>query len=183
MRTGRTAPTDDGRATASARLERTTARQGDIASAADGLNQQIIRMLEEDGRRPFAEIAAALDVSEGTIRNRVNALRQAGRMRIVAIVDPAEAEYQTDAMLGLKVASAATPTAVAERLGPLPEVVYILWVSGRYDLLVEVVGDERDHLVAFLERHIHGQPDIVGVESMVGLKNFKNQFLLKRNWP
>jgi Lrp/AsnC family transcriptional regulator for asnA, asnC and gidA len=158
------------------------ARSADLTSPADHLNQMIVRMLEEDGRRPFAEIAAALDVSEGTIRNRVNGMRQAGQMRIVAIVDPGAVEYETDAMLGIKVAPSATPAQVASRLGDLQEVVYILWVSGRYDLLVEIVSEERDELTRFLEQHIHGTPDIAEVETMTGLRSFKNQFLLKRNW-
>ena len=168
---------------AAARTEpQAPAKLGDRASPGDTLNQQILGMLEEDGRRPFAEIAAALNVSEGTIRNRVNAMRQSGHMRIVAIVDPGAVEYETDAMLGVKVAASATPAQVAARLGELPEVVYILWVSGRYDLLVEIVGEERDALARFLETHIHGRADIASVEAMTGLKNFKNQFLLKRNW-
>ncbi len=160
----------------------TPARSSDLTSASDKLNRMIVRMLEEDGRRPFAEIAAALNVSEGTIRNRVSGMRQAGELRIVALVDPGAAEYQTDAMLGLKVAASATPASVAERLAAQQEVVYILWVSGRYDLLVEIVSEERDALVRFLETHIHGKPDIASVETMTGLKSMKNQFLLKKNW-
>ena len=157
-------------------------RSSDLTSPNDELNRQIVRMLEEDGRRPFNEIAAALNVSEGTIRNRVNGMRQAGQIKIVAIVDPGAVEYKTNAMIGLKVGSAATPAHVAERLGQLDEVVYVLWVSGRYDLLVEIVNDDQDGLARFLQRHIHGQTDIAETDTMIGLKNFKNQFLLKQNW-
>ncbi len=160
-----------------------TGRTSNLTSPADKLNKLIIQMLEEDGRRPFNEIAAALDVSEGTVRNRVNGMRQSGQLQIVAIVDPLAVDYETDAMLGVKVAQSATPAEVAERLGQLPEVIYILWVSGRFDLLVELVSDQRDQLIRFLEEHIHGRQDIADVETMTGLRNFKNQFLLKQNWP
>ena len=37
-------------------------------------------------------------------------------------------------------------------------------------------------VLKFLDTKIHGQPDIVSIETMTGLKNFKNQFLLKGNW-
>ena len=50
------------------------------------------------------------------------------------------------------------------------------------DLLVEVVSDDRDDFLEFLECEIHNQPDVADVETMTGLKNYKNQFLLKRNW-
>ena len=158
------------------------ARVVDTSSPHDQLNRSIISMLQQDGRMAFAEIAQSLDVSEGTIRNRVNSMKQAGMLRIVAIADPVAVEYKTDAMMGIKVAPGSTPQAVAERLAAQPDVVYILWVSGRFDLLVEVVSDDRDGFLDFLEREIHSQPDVAAVETMTGLKNYKNQFLLKQNW-
>lgn len=157
-------------------------RSPDKSSPNDKLNRAIIAMLQQDGRMPFAEIATAMSVSEGTIRNRVNSMKQAGLLRIVAIADPVASEYKTDAMIGLKVAPGHTPHDVAERLSGLQDVVYILWVTGRFDLLIEVVTDDRDMFLDFLKNQIHDKPDIAGVETMTGLKNFKNQFLLKRNW-
>ena len=157
-------------------------RQPDKSSPDDKLNRSIIAMLQRDGRMAYSEIAQELGVSEGTIRNRVGAMKHAGMLRIVAIADPVAAEYKTDAMLGLKVSPGHSPQAVAERLASLVDVVYILWVSGRYDLLIEVISNEPDDFLNFLEVEIHGQPDIASVEAMTGLKNFKNQFLLKRNW-
>lgn len=148
----------------------------------DKLNREIVSMLQSDGRMAFSEIAKSLSVSEGTIRNRVNSMKQAGMLRIVAIADPVAAEYKSDAMLGIKVAAGHTVQALSERLAASADVVYILWVSGRYDLLVEVVSNDRDGFLTFLDEEIHQQLDIVSSETMSGLKNFKNQFLLKQNW-
>jgi Lrp/AsnC family transcriptional regulator for asnA, asnC and gidA len=148
----------------------------------DKLNREIVGMLQSDGRMAFSEIAKSLSVSEGTIRNRVNSMKQAGMLRIVAIADPVAAEYKSDAMLGIKVAAGHTVQALSERLATSPDVVYILWVSGRYDLLVEVVSNDRNGFLTFLDKEIHGQLDIASSETMSGLKNFKNQFLLKQNW-
>lgn len=148
----------------------------------DKLNREIVSMLQTDGRMAFSEIAKSLSVSEGTIRNRVNSMKQAGMLRIVAIADPVAAEYKSDAMLGIKVAAGHTVQALSERLAASPDVVYILWVSGRYDLLVEVVSNDRSGFLTFLDKEIHGQLDIASSETMSGLKNFKNQFLLKQNW-
>lgn len=144
------------------------------------LNKEIVGMLQSDGRRPYKEIAKALDVSEGTIRNRVNWMRDAGMLQITAISDPSSFNYATDSMLGVKVSPASTPKRVADRLGECPQVVFILWVTGRYDLLVEVVSDAEDVLCDFLEKHCFNQTDITSVEVMNGLATYKNQFLLKR---
>ena len=51
---------------------------------------------------------------------------------------------KSDAMLGLKVASGHTIESVSARLAACSEVIYILWVSGRYDLLIEIVSDDRN---------------------------------------
>jgi Lrp/AsnC family transcriptional regulator, regulator for asnA, asnC and gidA len=163
-------------------LRKFPARQPGKSPTDDKLNRAIISALEEDGRTAFSEIADRLKVSEGTIRNRVNAMKEAGLLRIVAIVDPAAAEYKTDAMLGVKVSPSASPGEVAERLAALPNVVYILWVGGRYDLLIEVVTNDKDGFLEFLENEIHGHSDIASAEIMMGLHSFKNQFLLKSNW-
>ncbi|MDZ4734776.1 MAG: AsnC family transcriptional regulator [Rhodospirillaceae bacterium] len=155
-------------------------RSAVLASPTDELNQAIVRLLQDDGRLPFKDIADALDVSEGTVRNRVNWMKASGMLRIVAIADPTSINYTADAMIGIKVAPGSTPKRLAERLVPHPEVVYIIWVSGRYDLLVEIVADSRDQFMTFLERHCYDQSDIASVEVMTGLTMYKNQFLLKR---
>lgn len=139
-------------------------------------------MLREDGRRAYSEIAQALDVSEGTIRNRINSMKAAGALRIAAITDPQASEYRSEAMLGLKIGANCKPADVAAKLSKLDEIVYVAWMSGRYDLLVEVVSDGQGSLVHLLEKHIYDNPDIIDVEVMTRLRNYKNQFLLKKNW-
>ena len=154
-----------------------------LSSPYDDLNQQIVRLLQEDGREAYDVIGQKLGVSGGTIRNRVTRMRDAGMLRIVAVVDPVAVDYESDAMLGIKTAPGVAPTAVAQRLDPHPAVVYVMWVSGRFDLLVEVVCDEETELTTFLNDHIHGQSDIAHVEVMTRLGMFKNQFLLKGHVP
>ena len=151
-----------------------------IASADDDLNREIIKMLQHDGRLPYKDIAVALQVSEGTIRNRVQSMKQSGALKIVALADPMAVRYKADAMIGIKVATPATPREVASRLAELGEVVYVLWVSGRYDLLIEVVCETRSAFQDFLERHCFGHDDIDSIEIMSCIEMFKNQFLLKR---
>ena len=154
-----------------------------LSSPADDLNQRIIRLLQDDGRAAYDVIGQQLGVSGGTIRNRIARMREAGMLRIVAVVDPVAVDYEADAMLGVKTVPGVAPAAVAQRLEPHPAVVYIMWVSGRFDLLVEVVCDEETELASFLNEHIHGQSDIAHLEVMTRIDMFKNQFLLKRHVP
>ncbi|MGE4250018.1 MAG: Lrp/AsnC family transcriptional regulator [Parvibaculaceae bacterium] len=151
------------------------------SSPYDALNRQIVRLMQNDGRMSFRAIADLLNVSEGTVRNRVTWMKEAGVLTIVAVIDPTAIRYRADAMLGIKVAPGKSPAQVADRLGKFNGVVYVLWVSGRYDLLVEVVFDTHDELTNFLTTHCYREADIASTEVMTGLVMYKNQFLLKHN--
>ncbi len=157
-------------------------KQRDSGVLGNSLNREIVQKLQRDGRTPFSEIAQDLGVSEGTIRNRIGAMKAAGHLRIVAVTDSGASEYRTEAMIGLRVAAGHRPEIVAKRLSGLDEIVYVVWVSGNYDLLVEVVTDDRQAFLNILSEHIHGAKDIGSAEVMTGLVNFKNQFLLKSSW-
>jgi Lrp/AsnC family transcriptional regulator for asnA, asnC and gidA len=157
-------------------------RNAGLALLDDRLNREIIDLLQRDGRMAFSEIAQLLGVSEGTVRNRVGAMKSGGALRIVAITDPGVSEYRTEAMIGLKIAPGHRPEDVAARLALLDEIVYVVWVSGTYDLLIEVVSEDRAGFLTVLSEHVHNSPDIGSSDVMTGLRNFKNQFLLKSNW-
>jgi Lrp/AsnC family transcriptional regulator for asnA, asnC and gidA len=158
-------------------------RSAALSLPTDQLNRAIVKLLQGDGRLPFKTIAKALGVSEGTVRNRVGWMKQSGMLRIVAVVDPTAMRYKADAMLGIKLAPGVTPAKVAGRLAMYPQVVYILWVSGRFDLLVEVVCDSDDEFLTFLSKNCFNQPDTGTIEVMTGLAMYKNQFLLKQDFP
>lgn len=143
------------------------------------VNKAIVQILQQDGRTPFSEIANTLGVSEGTIRNRVNAMKESGYLRVVAVTDTGMSQYLTEAMVGIKVASGHRPEDVARRLSALDEVVFVVWVSGSYDLMIEVMADDRMDLLKILSEHVHAAPDIGSSDVMTGLMNFKNQFLVK----
>lgn len=157
-----------------------SSKKSGIASPKDDLNQSIIKLLQEDGRMPYKDVAGLLDVSEGTIRNRVQSMKQSGLLKIVALADPMVVRYKADAMIGIKVKSPATPRQVANRLSEFSEVVYVIWVSGRYDLLIEVVCETKESFQDFLENECFESNDIDQIEVMTGIEMFKNQFLLKR---
>jgi Lrp/AsnC family transcriptional regulator for asnA, asnC and gidA len=106
-------------------------------------------------------------------------MKDAGVLQIKALVDRSAINYSTDSMLGIKVASTSSPSEVAKRLEGCNEIVFIMWVTGRYDLLVEIASENDDTLSNFLEEHCFNNDDIKDVEVMKGLSTFKNQFLLK----
>ncbi len=115
----------------------------------DEIDLQLIAILNEDGRTPFAQIAQRLDVSTGMIRQRYQRLVREGILQIVAITNPLLMGYTTMAHIGVKV-DANRLEEIADEIAVFEEVSYLVLLTGRYDLIIEVVCRDNTHLLNFL---------------------------------
>ncbi len=79
------------------------------------------------------------------MRQRVQRLLDSGVMQIVAVTDPLQVGFSRQAMIGLRVSG--DMIEVADRLAELPEVDYVVVTAGSFDVLVEVVCEDDDHLL------------------------------------
>jgi len=141
----------------------------------DRIDQEIILQLQQNGRMPFTDIARLLGVSEGTIRNRVARLLEEKVIQVVAMVDPAQVGFDAPAMIGVSVEPAQLES-VAETIAAFPEVSYLIMVSGEFDLFVEVLCRDRDHLANFLNQKLRRIPGIVGTKTFMTLKTYKMSY-------
>lgn len=98
----------------------------------------------------FTEIAKALDVTEGTVRNRVAKLLEDQTVQIIGVLDPHRMGYHAPAIIGVSIQPPHLEKAAAE-IAAMPEVSYLIMVAGEYDLIVEVFCRDREHLAAFLK--------------------------------
>lgn len=126
----------------------------------DERDLEILAILQKDGRVPFTEIAKELGVAEGTVRNRVAKLQGNQTLQIVGMLDPHQLGYDAPAIIGLSIRPPHLEEA-AEALAMLPEVSYLIMVSGGFDLLVEVMCEDRQCLATFLREKVQ---KIVGVQ-------------------
>jgi Lrp/AsnC family transcriptional regulator, regulator for asnA, asnC and gidA len=116
----------------------------------DDVSRAIIEQLQQDGRRPYARIGAAVGLSEAAVRQRVQRLVDAGVMQIVAVTDPLQLGFSRQAMVGVR--TAGDPRAVADRLAGFAEVDYVVITAGSFDVLAEVVCEDDDQLLELLSR-------------------------------
>ena len=79
-------------------------------------------------------------------------------------------------MLGISIGQSATGTQAAEYFRELDEVVYVMRIAGRYDLLVEVVVESPAALRIFLDQHCYESNFVTNVEPMVGLGLYKSLY-------
>jgi Lrp/AsnC family transcriptional regulator, regulator for asnA, asnC and gidA len=140
----------------------------------DDAAKRIIEQLQEDGRRPYAAIAKAVGLSEAAVRQRVQRLMEAGVMQIVAVTDPLTVGFRRQAMVGVNVEGDVEP--IAERLAGMPEVAYVVLTAGSFDLLVEVVCEDDDHLLDTVNKRIRTIPGVRATESFVYLKLCKQTY-------
>src|SRR5689334_14432195 len=131
-------------------------------AALDEVSKGIIEQLQQDGRRSYAEIGKQVGLSEAAVRQRVQKLQESGVMQIVAVTDPMQLGFSRQAMIGIRVDG--DSTAVAEELGRLAAVEYVVLTAGSYDLLVEVVCEDDDDLIELTGRRIRGIPGVRSTE-------------------
>ena len=139
----------------------------------DALDTQIIGALQENGRESFRALATRLGVSEATIRNRYGRLTEAGVLQVTAVTNPLGLGFDAMAMLGVSVDG--PPERVADELAAWREAIYVVVVAGRFDLLVELVADDRRGLLDLIGR-IRSLEHVRDTETFVYLDLAKQMF-------
>ncbi len=116
----------------------------------DKLDFEILSCLQEDGRMSFTVIAEKLGVSIGTIRTRFNKLLEDGTVNIIGRVDPDKVGFRSYAHIAVFVRPATLRDKIALTISVLPEVSFLAMTSGDYDLEVDVMCRDNNHLVDFV---------------------------------
>jgi Lrp/AsnC family transcriptional regulator for asnA, asnC and gidA len=159
-------------AMAQARERPLGARSGDDVS---DLDKRIIEHLQQDGRRPFTQIATDLGVSEAAVRARTNRLIEKGILQIVGVTDPLKVGFQQWAMIGVR-CEASRLIEVAEEIATFPETDYVVVTAGTYDILVECVAADNDALLVFLSTKLRKIPGVRETETFVYLRLMKQTY-------
>lgn len=143
-------------------------------AAVDGIDRVIIEQLQEDGRRPYTAIASVVGLSEAAVRQRVRNLIDGGVMQIVAVADPLRLGFNLEVLVGVRVEG--DLIAVAEALAGMPEADYVVLTAGSFDLLVEFVCEDHDHLLTILNEKVRAIPGVTRTETFTYLRILKETY-------
>ncbi len=138
----------------------------------DKTDWKIIDILRQ-GHQPNNKIAQSLGVSEGMIRRRLQRLKDEKILQVRALINPDVLENQQLAVIGVNVAETSLLDAKAKEISELENVLSVSLISGRYDLMVEVLVDSNHGLVKFLTEILSGIKGISKTESFLLLKNYQ----------
>jgi Lrp/AsnC family transcriptional regulator for asnA, asnC and gidA len=141
----------------------------------DEIDQYIVDALRKDGRVAFSQIADQLKVSPGMIRQRYNRLVETGYLKVVAITNPLQRGQKTMAVVGIRT-DGHMMLEVANNIAALENVVYLMVVSGRFDIMFEVSCRDHEDLLKFITEKLYTIDGVREAETFMHLKIVKEVY-------
>lgn len=138
----------------------------------DELDRAILRLLREDGRRSYADIARAVGVSQPTVRQRLDRIVDSGAAYVTVRVNPAAIGFPVDAVICLKV-SGRNVREVGEQIAAMENVAYVGYLIGYYDIQVEAFLRDNDHLFQFVTEEVSTIEGVASVETWMVMRTQK----------
>jgi len=139
----------------------------------DELDFAILSQLQEDGRKSFSEIGKELGVAANTIGYRVARLVEAGTLHFYGRVNPLHAGLDAYAEIHISVEPSKRLEAVVQEISEYPEVSFLVMTAGEYELIVEVMCRDNQHLTDLLNQRLRKIPGIQKTKTIVILDVIK----------
>ena len=139
----------------------------------DRIDRKIIESLQADGRTPFTALARETGVSEAAVRARVRRLKDQGVIEVVAVTNPLMVGFDVMAMVGIQANS--NLEEIADVVSEWDETSYVVILSGSFDLMVEIVCSDNQHLLRLVQR-IRDVPGVKATETFMYLDLHKQTF-------
>ncbi|HDJ89760.1 MAG TPA: Lrp/AsnC family transcriptional regulator [Thermoprotei archaeon] len=115
-------------------------------------NLQLLKILRENARIPYTEIARILGVSETAIRKRIRKLEKDGVIKKYTIeIDPKKIGYNVTALIGIDTAPEYLFQTI-ERLKNMDEVISLYSSSGDHMILIEGWFKDSNELSIFIRK-------------------------------
>ena len=147
----------------------------------DTLDNEIIRLLTENGRMPIGEMSKRLNVTAPTTRNRIKNLEKNGIFKVSGLIDPSKHREMITALVAMSVRSNGKLDQILNKIAQLPNVVWAGVVTGRYDIIAEVVCVKgKEELYRFTTKTILKIANVVRSETFIFLKSRYNWICLPK---
>ena len=133
----------------------------------DETDRAILRILQEDARTPFSEVARRIDMSSATVHDRVGQMEDAGVIEgYHAELDPKAVGYGVNAFVGLRVEQGREEDAL-KRLRDIDGVSEIHLTTGEWDVMLRIVAADTDSLRELMFEEIAGMDGFSRSQTMI----------------
>lgn len=120
----------------------------------DELDFSILSLLQQDGRMSLTDMADKLGVSISTVRTRVTKLLEEKTIQIIGRINTEKVGFHVYAQIKISVRPAKLIQKVAAQLLKLREVSFLAVTSGDFDLELDVMCRDNNHLMQIVNEDI-----------------------------
>jgi len=136
----------------------------------DEISLRIIKHLR-DGRKSFGEIGKNLSITTNTVRARVKKLMKKGVLEIIGSIDPEKIDNHFLVIVGVKLKSMRLVDK-GEEFSKLKGVISVAVVTGRFDLILTVLLNNKFGLHEFYAQEVSKIKAVLSTETFVVYKNY-----------
>jgi Lrp/AsnC family transcriptional regulator for asnA, asnC and gidA len=139
----------------------------------DSLDRRILKLLMEDVRIPFVEVARKCNVTGSAIHQRVQKLIENGVIDGKTYkVNPKALGYYTLAYVGVQInlIKQRTHEEVFKHIMSIPEVVECHNITGKYSFLLKIYAQSNEHLKSLLVEKLQSVVEVVATETFISLE-------------
>ena len=144
----------------------------------DNLDKKILKIITQNARIPFKEVAEECGVSRAAIHQRVQ--RMIDLDIIVGSgyhINPKVLGYNTCTYIGVRLEKGSLYKNVVPEFEKIPEVVQCHFTTGPYTMLIKLYARDNDHLMELLNGKIQEIPGVTGTETMISLRESLNRII------
>ena len=94
------------------------------------MDHEIIRVLAGDGPMPIGDMAARLKILAPTVRSRIKALEESGRLKVPGLIDTYQRQELITALAGLNIRSHGKLDEILKKVSHLDNVTWAAVVTG-----------------------------------------------------
>ncbi len=136
----------------------------------DGLDRRILRIISQNARMSFKDVADQCGLSRAAVHQRVQKMYDDGVILGSGyIVNPKKLGYQLAAYIGITLEKGNMYEAVSRELDKIPEVVESHFTLGNYSMLVKLYAKNDEDLMRLLNAKIQCISGVAKTETLTTL--------------
>jgi len=143
----------------------------------DEIDHQVLRLLREDGRRTFSEMAERIGLSVAAVKRRVDRLKEIGVITGFSVqIDYAKLGWGIEAFTELRYPGTTPVSEIIRTATDVPEVQEVFTIAGDPDALIHVRVRDLGHLQQVIDR-LRRAGDVTGTKTLLVLGSWSRDVL------
>jgi Lrp/AsnC family transcriptional regulator for asnA, asnC and gidA len=137
----------------------------------DSLDKKILKLITQNARIPYLEVARECKVSGAAIHQRIQKLINMGVITGSRFtIEPSKVGFKTTAYMGIFLEQASQYHSVLEELRKIPEITQCHFTTGNYSVFIKIFAHDNEHLKIVLTDKIQVIPGIARTETFISLE-------------